>query len=218
MAIRCARGANQWDLEQKSKECSLIMHAYEGDWPITHRKICLAILKMVPLCGWKKVVLSPYAEVFHRFIMSDPGNETTLGHRRWILSNVLGPIGLGSTSRFSCMYVIGGSGSGNSLDGLVPPGVVALWTHGFGVGKGIRRNGRLGHSQSDSINLSNAAVTITLDDGTDLPVTVTEIGRFGMCSRVHSAWFPMDGFLSQVEPMMYILKPLVAWLITALNW
>ena len=105
--------------------------------------------------------------------MSDPGNETTLGHRRWILSNGLGPIGLGSTSEFSCMYVIGGSGSGNSpWTAWPPPGIVPYelmnlaWATLEETGWSI---------QSDSTNLSNAAVTITLDDGTDLPVTVTEL-------------------------------------------
>src|SRR4029078_7326739 len=31
--------------------------------------------------------------------MIDPGNPTTIGHRRWILSNSLGPIGIGGTDR-----------------------------------------------------------------------------------------------------------------------
>lgn len=43
--------------------------------------------------------------------MIDFGNETTMGHRRWILSNSLGPLGLGSTSQYSCMLVIGGGGN-----------------------------------------------------------------------------------------------------------
>jgi hypothetical protein len=40
--------------------------------------------------------------------MVDYGNETTMGHRRWILSNTLGPVGIGSTSEMSCLLVIGG--------------------------------------------------------------------------------------------------------------
>ena len=39
--------------------------------------------------------------------MGDLGNETTLGHRRWILQNGLGPIGVGSTNEFSCLHVLG---------------------------------------------------------------------------------------------------------------
>ncbi|HET6584548.1 MAG TPA: CAP domain-containing protein, partial [Nannocystaceae bacterium] len=42
--------------------------------------------------------------------MVDPGNPTTLGHRRWILSNSIGPTGIGSTSDYSCMWTLGGSG------------------------------------------------------------------------------------------------------------
>jgi hypothetical protein len=127
--------------------------------------------------------------------MSDPGNETTLGHRRWILSNGLGPIGLGSTSEFSCMYVIGGSGSGNSpWTAWPPPGIVPYelmnlaWATLEETGWSI---------QSDSTNLSNAAVTITLDDGTDLPVTVIELGanygsRFAL-SMVPNGWVSEPG-------------------------
>jgi hypothetical protein len=36
--------------------------------------------------------------------MIDPGNATTLGHRRWILSNMLASVGFGSADRFSCQY------------------------------------------------------------------------------------------------------------------
>jgi uncharacterized protein YkwD len=39
--------------------------------------------------------------------MGDTGNESTLGHRRWILQNGLGPFGIGSTDAFSCLHVLG---------------------------------------------------------------------------------------------------------------
>ncbi len=44
--------------------------------------------------------------------MSDYGasNALSLGHRRWFLSNSLGPVGIGSTSDSSCHWVIGGAG------------------------------------------------------------------------------------------------------------
>ena len=53
--------------------------------------------------------------------MADMGNETTLGHRRWILSNWLGDIGLGSTDAYSCMHVIGGNGNGTQEWTAFPP-------------------------------------------------------------------------------------------------
>lgn len=39
--------------------------------------------------------------------MGDTGNEDTMGHRRWILQNGLGPFGVGSTNEFSCLHVLG---------------------------------------------------------------------------------------------------------------
>jgi uncharacterized protein YkwD len=37
--------------------------------------------------------------------ISDPGNESTMGHRRWLLAENLDRVGFGSTDRFSCVLV-----------------------------------------------------------------------------------------------------------------
>lgn len=39
--------------------------------------------------------------------MEDPGNETTMGHRRWLLSEEIWRVGVGSTSRYTCVVVDG---------------------------------------------------------------------------------------------------------------
>ena len=103
--------------------------------------------------------------------MNDRGNETTVGHRRWILSNSLGPVGLGSTSGYSCLMTIGGSGkAAKAYAAWPPPGDVpfaAITIEGpvDTVGWSI---------QSDTINLASAQVTVT--DGTaTLPVTVMQL-------------------------------------------
>jgi hypothetical protein len=109
--------------------------------------------------------------------MTDPGNPTTIGHRRWILSNSLGPIGLGSTSSYSCMMVIGGSGNANKAwTAYPPPGQVPLEL--FNVS--FQTLDSTGWTvQSDSINLGGAQVTVT-DGGTNRPVTVTQLsGGYG---------------------------------------
>lgn len=110
--------------------------------------------------------------------MADPGNPTTIGHRRWILSRSLGPIGLGSTlvgsAGYSCMHVIGGSGMASyAYQAWPPPGPVPIemWnavsfapldTVGWTV-------------QSDTINLTGA--TATLKDGsTVVPTSTTTLG------------------------------------------
>jgi len=113
--------------------------------------------------------------------MVDGGNEDTLGHRRWILSNSLGPIGLGSTGPMgsSCMQNLNGTGkAGKTWLAWPPPGpfpAEAVKPGRFGgslddVGWSI---------QSDSIDLGAGTVTIT-SGGEDRPVVVTELpGGYG---------------------------------------
>lgn len=58
--------------------------------------------------------------------MDDEGIES-LGHRRWILSNSLGPIGVGSTNQYSCLHVLGGRGRADArFTAWPPPGLVPL--------------------------------------------------------------------------------------------
>jgi len=126
--------------------------------------------------------------------MFDPGNPTTLGHRRWILSNRLGPIGLGSTDGFSCMWVLGGSGSGaREWTAYPPPGVVPLElvqtrfgnldTTGWSV-------------QSDSIDLSAATVTVRAN-GQTLPVIVSVLlPNYGSSNAIA---FAPDGWMAAAD-------------------
>jgi hypothetical protein len=107
--------------------------------------------------------------------MDDPGNSTTLGHRRWILSNSLGPIGVGSTNSYSCMWVIGGSGSGsNRWTAWPPPGLFPLqavdasWSSVDDNGWSV---------QSDSINLANAQVSVRVGE-VNKPVSVTNLAAY----------------------------------------
>ena len=107
--------------------------------------------------------------------MSDfgSGNAASLGHRRWFLSNSLGPVGIGGTTGSSCHWVINGSGNAGKpytawppsgpvpLDAINIPGVTSVDSTGWSV-------------QSYSINLANAVVTVT-DNGTNMPVTVTQL-------------------------------------------
>ena len=53
--------------------------------------------------------------------MGDSGNETTMGHRRWILQNGLGPFGVGSTDTFSCLHVLGSRSVGPTPWTAWPP-------------------------------------------------------------------------------------------------
>ena len=59
--------------------------------------------------------------------MTDPGNPTTIGHRRWLLSNSLGPIGIGGTDRSSCLWTLTGTGkAGKPWMAWPPAGIVPV--------------------------------------------------------------------------------------------
>ena len=110
--------------------------------------------------------------------MVDYGNDTTMGHRRWLLSNTLGPVGIGSTSEMSCLYVIGGQGdAGAPWMAWPPPGLVPYeaihvptigWSSVDEAGWSV---------QSDSIDVTNAQVTVT-ESGVNKPVAVNGLGNF----------------------------------------
>jgi hypothetical protein len=134
--------------------------------------------------------------------MVDFGNATTLGHRRWILSNSLGPVGLGSTSDSSCMWVIEGSGNaGAEWTAYPPPGpfpIEAVDPLPFGDDLDVT-----GWSiQSDSLDLSGAQVTIT-ENGTARPVAITVLGSgYGSASAISmipQGWEAQAGSTYHVE-------------------
>lgn len=106
--------------------------------------------------------------------MQDWGNETTIGHRRWILSNSLGPIGIGSTSEFSCLHVLSGSGTAtNPWTAWPPPGPFPI----DAVNMSFVPLDKTGWTvQSDTLDVTKATVTVTRDDGTVMPVTTTALG------------------------------------------
>jgi hypothetical protein len=132
--------------------------------------------------------------------MVDPGNQTTLGHRRWILSSYLGPIGIGSTGNYSCMYTGTSGNVSRQWTAWPPPGYFPLQAATDAWNRSMNSTGW--SIQSDSINLSGAVATITLN-GTTQPVTVTQLGRnYGSSyaiSMVPSGWTMAAGNTYHVE-------------------
>jgi hypothetical protein len=107
--------------------------------------------------------------------MMDPGNPTTIGHRRWILSNSFGPTGLGSTDMHSCMMTAGNSRAGKAWMAWPSPGIIPLQALAYGIGRWMQKIDMTGWTvQSDKIDLASAQVTV-MSDGMAKPVTVTQL-------------------------------------------
>ena len=134
--------------------------------------------------------------------MVDYGNETTIGHRRWILSNSLGPTGIGSASSYSCMWTLGGNGNaGKSWTAWPSPGtfpyeaINPLWW-----GTGLNEAGWT--VQSDSIDLGGAQATITAE-GQNKPVNLIHLaGGYGSTQAINmipQGWSAQAGVSYHVE-------------------
>jgi len=123
--------------------------------------------------------------------MVDGGNETTFGHRRIILSNELGPIGLGSAGKggSSCMQNIGGQGNANKpWLAWPPPGAFPMQAYEDGFNSLDDTGWSI---QSENIDLSAAQVTVT-SAGQPRPVQVQQLsGTYGGAEAIRIA---LDGW------------------------
>ena len=120
----------------------------------------------------------------------DPGNATTLGHRRWVFSSYLVSVGFGSAGRYSCQYQPpgqGGGGGGKPWIAWPPPGQIP-----FQVFKGAWGGtlDSIGWSiQSDTVNFASAQVTVT-SGGRTLAMTLSQLAS-GYGSRYAMRMVPM---------------------------
>jgi hypothetical protein len=126
--------------------------------------------------------------------MIDNGNETTFGHRRIVLSNALGPIGLGSTTSGSCMQNLRGTGRAtNPWTAWPSPGFFPIQA----IAQGRSSIDVTGWSlQSEDISLTGAQVTVT-SGGMNRPVTVSQLtGTYGGARAIRivpSGWTSQAG-------------------------
>jgi hypothetical protein len=134
--------------------------------------------------------------------MNDFGNATTMGHRRWFLSNGLGPIGLGSTESASCALVIGGQGNANK-EWMAWPAPGPFPFEAFakgGFGQTIDETGWT--VQSDDIDLDGAQVTVR-DGSTSLAVSTTVLGHgYGSSTAIRfvpNGWTTQAGHTYEIE-------------------
>jgi uncharacterized protein YkwD len=191
------------DLNVGAQACSLAMHANQT---ITHDvPASFSCYTALGAATAKVSNIATTAAVYAiDLYMADPGNEQTLGHRRWILSNSLGPIGIGSTSRYSCLSVIGGKGhAGRAWTAWPPEGVVPYGALVQGGNGGQMSVDVTGWSiQSDSLDLGRRDVTVTRD-GEVLPITTDVLlGGYGSSSAIKitpAGWHTEPGHTYHVE-------------------
>jgi hypothetical protein len=176
--------------DQMAQECALMMEANESlshDPPMSWD--CWTELGAEG-AGSSNISSGPGVNTVP-FYMLDNGNEANLGHRRWILSNSLGPIGLGSTATgASCMQNLNGEGrAGKEWLAWPPPGLFPLQAMSEFPGPSLDDTGW--SIQSDEIDLEDATVTVTVA-GAEQPITLMRLpGGYG--SRYALSFTP-DGW------------------------
>ena len=118
-AYRFIAGVPEVQLEPRwhdpAQDCALIAHANKQlshtpphDWSCWNLRGARA--SAVSLVANRSAPLAIDA------FIEDPGNEKTMVHRRWLLSEKIHRLGLGSTSGYSCALV-----DGREWDGTPPP-------------------------------------------------------------------------------------------------
>lgn len=168
--------ANDATKSSNAQKCALMQHANGmlSHAPPTSWKCYTA--EGATAAGRSNIATAPAVSSIDLY-MADPGNPTTIGHRRWLLSNSLGPIGIGSTlvgtAGYSCLHVIGGSGAaGKAWRAWPPPGPVPIEMFNALSFAPLDTVGWT--LQSDTLNLAGA--TATVKDGTTIvPFTTTQL-------------------------------------------
>lgn len=161
--------------DQKAQACALMMDANNELSHMPPMNWACYTANGAQAAGNSNISPTPGVEGVDLY-MADPGNATTFGHRRWILSGSLGPIGLGSTSSHSCMWVIGGSGPGEpaAFTAWPSPGLFPIQAMTASYDSVDKTGWTI---QSSSVDLSGAQVTVT-DAGQNKPVKVTQLANY----------------------------------------
>jgi uncharacterized protein YkwD len=172
----------------KAQACALMMHA---NGTLSHTPppewACFTA-EGSEAAGSSNIASAPAVAAIDLY-MNDFGNPDTLGHRRWILSNSIGPTGIGSTDTFSCMWTLGGNGNAAAAwIAYPPPGPFPAAALSIGFASLDETGWSI---QSDTIDLSAAEVEITRGDEV-LPVDITVLasgyGSTFAISMIPSGW------------------------------
>ena len=163
--------------ERKNAEaqaCAVTMHAnrdIEHDLPSAWRCRTDAAIRAARVSNLATLPAVGAIDLY----MDDEGIDS-LGHRRWILSNSLGPIGVGSTNQYSCLQVIGGSGRANArFVAWPPPGLVPMEALNPASWADIDKAGW--SIQSDSVDVTRAELVTVTKDGVPVEVDTWDLGN-----------------------------------------
>lgn len=131
------------------------------------------------------------------YIRDDGDNNwDTLGHRRWIFSNTIGPTGFGSVDTASCQWVMGKQKLDRKLTMWPPDGYVPLDVIPDDTGWSV---------QSDTVALPNAGVVVKDQTGAERKVKVRSLGA-GFGSKYAIAINP-DGWFSTPGETYTVMIP-----------
>jgi uncharacterized protein YkwD len=145
-------------------------------------------------------------------LLVDPGNEGTLGHRRWLLSSGVSGVGIGSTDAYTCLTLGDDFTTGTGITPWPPAGEVpralfeAYGHHVDEVGWSL---------QSDDVDLSSAVVQVWLDGEGPVSADVEVLpGGFGSRYAVRivsGSWSEADHVRVEVdglsEPFTWEVQP-----------
>lgn len=173
-----------------AQQCAVLMHANaslshypETDWTCYTAEIAAV--------ASESLLASAPGVTAVRGYLVDPGNDTTLGHRRWLLSPWVAEVGMGTTDRYSCMHLADYDIERQDVlwTAWPPPGEVPrgmLRSYGFDVDE-------VGWSlQSDAIDLDSASIWM-VHDGVEVPVEVYVMEPYmGSFSAIR--WVPPASF------------------------
>ncbi|WP_395398579.1 CAP domain-containing protein [Arthrobacter sp. UC242_113] len=108
-----------------------------------------------------------------RGYMDDGGsNNTDVGHRRWLLNPTTTTMGIGTTSMFNAVNILGGGTSETRAN----PDYIAFPNAGYFPTQ-LLPPGRWSLSSGHDVDFSRASVVVTDAAGTDMPVTSYPAGN-----------------------------------------
>lgn len=115
---------------------------------------------------------APAVEGVRQYLI-DWGNETTLVHRRWLLSDWIEAIGIGSTDQYNAVHLGSDYTQGTGWTAWPPPTTVPLPLMRYDATYTVDTEGW--SLQSDELDLSGATAVVIGPDGQELPTTTTAL-------------------------------------------